>query len=256
VQGRFTSVDPIFTTLERLIDPQRLNLYAYTRNNPLLFVDPDGMDLIIDAKSEDEARKKFALLQKGLTVADRKHTKFFVGDGKNGYEKGKFYVLADQNHQSKSDNFQTIQKIANDRDEKAFLAVVGPKDTFDSKVGKTIVLPFSNTAIVIPVPFKNLYGQDNYVSAKDAVPGQTLFPMRGNLIPDTIYSTDNNTHVYAANDQRDIEIVATMYHELRAHVFLSNVGRNAPQGQHGYPGVDAAAKAAEAEARANFKRKR
>jgi RHS repeat-associated protein len=31
-QGRFTSVDPIYITLERLIDPQRLNLYAYTRS--------------------------------------------------------------------------------------------------------------------------------------------------------------------------------------------------------------------------------
>jgi RHS repeat-associated protein len=42
-QGRFTSVDPIWITKERLLDPQRLNLYAYGRNNPLRYVDPDGM---------------------------------------------------------------------------------------------------------------------------------------------------------------------------------------------------------------------
>ncbi len=42
VQGRFTGVDPIFIAPKRLIDPQAINLYAYTRNNPLKFVDPDG----------------------------------------------------------------------------------------------------------------------------------------------------------------------------------------------------------------------
>lgn len=46
-RGRFTSADPIFTTGERLLDPQRLNLYSYTRNSPTVFVDPDGKDVHI-----------------------------------------------------------------------------------------------------------------------------------------------------------------------------------------------------------------
>lgn len=46
-QGRFTSPDPIMVSKERLADPQRLNLYAYTRNNPLRYVDPNGEDLVI-----------------------------------------------------------------------------------------------------------------------------------------------------------------------------------------------------------------
>src|ERR1700682_2223361 len=46
-QGRFTSVDPIWITKERMLDPQRLNLYAYGRNNPLRFIDPDGMDITL-----------------------------------------------------------------------------------------------------------------------------------------------------------------------------------------------------------------
>jgi RHS repeat-associated protein len=40
--GRFTSVDPIPITKERLLDPQAINLYVYTRNNPLTYVDPTG----------------------------------------------------------------------------------------------------------------------------------------------------------------------------------------------------------------------
>jgi RHS repeat-associated protein len=40
--GRFTTVDPVYTWNENLLDPQRWNRYAYARNNPLRYVDPDG----------------------------------------------------------------------------------------------------------------------------------------------------------------------------------------------------------------------
>ena len=42
MQGRFTSADPLYFQMMMAIDPQRFNLYAYTRNNPLKFVDPSG----------------------------------------------------------------------------------------------------------------------------------------------------------------------------------------------------------------------
>jgi RHS repeat-associated protein len=40
--GRFTTTDPVYTWQENLLDPQRWNRYAYARNNPLRYVDPDG----------------------------------------------------------------------------------------------------------------------------------------------------------------------------------------------------------------------
>jgi RHS repeat-associated protein len=40
--ARFTTVDPAYTIQENLVDPQRWNRYAYARNNPLRYVDPDG----------------------------------------------------------------------------------------------------------------------------------------------------------------------------------------------------------------------
>ena len=44
-QGRFTSPDP--KVFGRLIDPQQWNRYSYVRNNPFVYVDPDGRDLHI-----------------------------------------------------------------------------------------------------------------------------------------------------------------------------------------------------------------
>lgn len=44
-QGRFTSADPVFMSKLRIGDPQQWNLYAYVRNNPGKYVDPDGREL-------------------------------------------------------------------------------------------------------------------------------------------------------------------------------------------------------------------
>ncbi|MDQ3753843.1 MAG: RHS repeat-associated core domain-containing protein, partial [Acidobacteriota bacterium] len=46
-QGRFTSTDPLYFQFMMAIDPQRFNLYAYARNNPLKFVDPDGEKIYV-----------------------------------------------------------------------------------------------------------------------------------------------------------------------------------------------------------------
>jgi len=43
--GRFVSPDPKIITRQRLVDPQQWDMYAYARDNPLLFIDPDGREL-------------------------------------------------------------------------------------------------------------------------------------------------------------------------------------------------------------------
>jgi RHS repeat-associated protein len=40
--GRFTTVDPVVPQDAALRDPQQWNRYAYVRNNPLRYTDPDG----------------------------------------------------------------------------------------------------------------------------------------------------------------------------------------------------------------------
>ncbi len=71
-QGRFTSTDPIIMAPERVLDPQQINFYAYTRNNPLRFVDPDGETINEptglserDQKRYDDWKKKFLSTPEG-----------------------------------------------------------------------------------------------------------------------------------------------------------------------------------------------
>jgi RHS repeat-associated protein len=62
-QGRFTSPDALIMKKEWLGDPQRWNHYAYVRNNPLRYIDPNGEDLTIvysyGPDASDEQQKWF-----------------------------------------------------------------------------------------------------------------------------------------------------------------------------------------------------
>jgi RHS repeat-associated protein len=71
-QGRFTSADPLFLELRRLRDPQQLNLYAYTRGNPLKFIDPLGLDITLTGSVQEEYIKQ---LQKKVSFTVQTNTK-------------------------------------------------------------------------------------------------------------------------------------------------------------------------------------
>lgn len=62
--GRWTGPDPVIVNDERLSDPQRLDLYAYARNNPLKFVDPTGEDIIENI--DDKYKKAYEAWKKNL----------------------------------------------------------------------------------------------------------------------------------------------------------------------------------------------
>ncbi len=66
-QGRFTSVDPENASAD-LEDPQSWNGYAYARNNPLKYVDPDGRKYLIckDGECYEHTDAQFANLRKNL----------------------------------------------------------------------------------------------------------------------------------------------------------------------------------------------
>jgi len=91
-QGRFTSPDPIYFQKEMLADPQRWNLYAYARNNPLRFIDPKGeaIELLGD---EVERKKALEALRNGVGEAGSYlyENKVTTKD-ENGNEVTKYYV--------------------------------------------------------------------------------------------------------------------------------------------------------------------
>ncbi|MGC4081276.1 MAG: hypothetical protein QM736_03960 [Vicinamibacterales bacterium] len=51
--GRFATADPLTLTDARMVDPQRFNRYAYSRNAPVRFTDPTGLDAVLSGGQED-----------------------------------------------------------------------------------------------------------------------------------------------------------------------------------------------------------
>jgi len=66
VQGRFTSVDPIYFQARMVKDPQSFNLYTYARNNPLVVVDPDGQSIRLLGKNIQEAEQALDALKQAV----------------------------------------------------------------------------------------------------------------------------------------------------------------------------------------------
>ncbi|HHU35551.1 MAG TPA: RHS repeat-associated core domain-containing protein, partial [Bacteroidetes bacterium] len=90
-QGRFTSPDIVL--LSRLDNPQTWNLYAYTSNNPLRRIDPDGRNWFnvggswtwYDGSDVDANGKSCKRGSKGCTHSDYTHLLVFEKTGTNKY---------------------------------------------------------------------------------------------------------------------------------------------------------------------------
>jgi RHS repeat-associated protein len=63
-QGRFTSIDPVAMSRDKIKDSQLLNMYAYTRNNPLRYIDPTGEEVRLADLSDEDRKRLLEELQK------------------------------------------------------------------------------------------------------------------------------------------------------------------------------------------------
>ncbi len=67
--GRFMTPDPIMIMKQKLRDPQQWNMYSYTRNNPLRFMDPTGMYVASCGNGVKNCDKQIQNLDKQLQSA-------------------------------------------------------------------------------------------------------------------------------------------------------------------------------------------
>jgi RHS repeat-associated protein len=94
-QGRFTSVDPLNIVLEvqyegdpktarariigYLTDPRKWNRYAYAVNNPLVFIDPSGEEIVITGGTDEQqeaVRNAITGLRDQSPLADQAFSRF------------------------------------------------------------------------------------------------------------------------------------------------------------------------------------
>jgi RHS repeat-associated protein len=87
-QGRFTSPDPPLLD-QHIDDPQSWNLYSYSRNNPLRYIDPSGnaIELLGD---EEQRKKELALLQASMGN-DKAASRVYINEVKDG-DKTRYFV--------------------------------------------------------------------------------------------------------------------------------------------------------------------
>jgi RHS repeat-associated protein len=108
MQGRFTSPDPLFFQKEMMLDPQRFNLYAYVRNNPLKLVDPNGLAIELTG---DEAERKRKLVLIRQAVGKEAGAYLYENKAKDG----KYYVgIYNNGPDGKSKPFEQVNSVAGD----------------------------------------------------------------------------------------------------------------------------------------------
>ena len=119
--GRFIEPDPLYLELRRRADPQPLNLYTYTRNNPLQHTDPTGLDIKLTCEDKKDCKQTVQDLNK------REGKQFEVKQGKNGLLEVKGKV-----DPSKLSNSElALYEAITDKDNHATLNVVRQSDEVD-----------------------------------------------------------------------------------------------------------------------------
>lgn len=70
--GRYSSPDPIIMTPQRIINPQRLNLYVYAVNNPFAYIDKEGEE-VVQLGEDSEKKIKAQIKEKEAQIKKDKN---------------------------------------------------------------------------------------------------------------------------------------------------------------------------------------
>ena len=117
-QGRFTSADPMMASA-KLSNPQTMNRYVYVINNPLRYIDPDGLDGE-DPWSSLTRKEQLLLAPKLTTVQDG-----YVPNQKQLAAAGEAFNNKVTAHDKDSGAIDLKQTTTNVASMKAFVAELG-----------------------------------------------------------------------------------------------------------------------------------
>ena len=150
MQGRFTSADPVYFQTDMTTDPQRLNLYGYTRNNPLKFIDPEGEAIELTGNEEERKRQ----LEAARSAVGKQAGAYLY---ENQAKDGKYYVGVYTNGPNgKGGDFKDLNEVAGEfaaiiADQKVATIETVPVGTVvDGENGKVTLAPNDKCNCVAP----------------------------------------------------------------------------------------------------------
>ncbi len=234
--GRFSSPDPLQASA-RSGQPQTWNRYTYALNNPLRFVDPDGMDVnILDEKAQ-------ALLLKTLPQEIRGKVQAAIEKGN-----GKLTSGALDKIKSKDENFAALKTLV-DSEEITEVATASTgnygvafyKSTRGEQREKDIKEYMKNNPNVTREQAEAFIAADGDQSEITGYFGQTYTP---NGEKDTPKSPSGNLRAVVTDQTgegasiSEEDAVVAMGHELYNHTYKFRVGDKTWLAEEG-PAVDA-----------------
>jgi len=181
---RFISPDPVRNRDEAIGNPQLWNLYAFCRNNPVTYLDPDGREVqIMDEVSFRNVRN---------SIQDRTARSSIDKDPKGFIKKNLINSI-----QSKNSNFNALKRLVNS--------------------DMLIQIHASNDVTY----YNNGSNQKQYLPLNENWSGMTVFP---NSSDAPCVNMSNIISIYVSTDVSVSEAARTLAHELYGHAFLYTLG--------------------------------
>ena len=131
--GRFTAVDPLYIEFRRMPFPQAWNLYAYTRNNPLLFTDPAGLDVEVTGNWQEDYLSRLQENVSFRVQLDKKTNKVVIVDENGNALDGKALKALGKSLKKKKAEKQLFNAIT---DQKSHVKIETVKDDPNVDFGK------------------------------------------------------------------------------------------------------------------------